>query len=168
MCVWTCSVQDNPLYSDIHVPTGSHSRAVLFYSWDLLIHYQAWLETCEPICFFLSSAGGWSVPLPMWAIVVFQTACRGRASAEILISFFFACFFWCSSPVWWFFASRLGNIHHVFPLFASLFPFWTFGPNGGAFPVFCKLILMQFLHSFCSSLSGKKWFSLLIKIYRHH
>lgn len=121
------------LYSDIHVynPTESHSGTLLFYSWDLLIYYQAWLETCEPIWVFLSSAGGWSVPLPMWAIVMFQTACRGLASAEIFISFL-ACFtfFWCSSPVWWFFASRLGNIHDFFfftsaRLVVSSFDFWT-------------------------------------------
>lgn len=156
MCIWTCSAQDDPLYSDIHVynPTESHSRALLFYSWDLLIHYQAWLETCEPISVFVSSAGGWSVPLPMWAIVMFQTACRGLASAEIFISFF-ACFtfFWCLSPVWWFFGSWLGNIHHFLLLFTSLFPLLTFGPKWEAFPLFCELILLQ-----------KRWgFSSLIR-----
>lgn len=56
----------------------------------------------------LSSAGGWSMPSCMWAIVMFQTVCRCFASAEILISFF-ACVtsVWCLSPLWWLFASRL-------------------------------------------------------------
>lgn len=157
MCVWTCSVQDNPLYSDIHVhkPTGSHSRAVLFYSWDLLIHYQAWLETCEPICFFFF--------ILCWRLIS-AVAHVGRCHVSNCLSWpcfsgdphflFVACFFWRSSPVWWFFASWLGNIHHVVPalrLFVSSLDFRT--RRRSRVPVFCKLILVQFLHSFCPSLS---------------
>lgn len=44
-------------------------------------------DMLNPFGFFFPCA----LPLHMWSIVMFQTACRGFASAELLISFFCLC-----------------------------------------------------------------------------
>lgn len=133
MCIWTCSVQNNTRHCDIHVDDPLNPILGLYY----FIHEICWYTIrlgwrhVNPFG-VLSSSGGWSVPLRIWAIVIFQTACRGFAWAEIFISFF-ACVtcFWCLSSIWWCFqAIEYSSFYTSVYLF--LFPLFTFG----AFPVF--------------------------------
>lgn len=94
---------DDPLYPILAL--------LLFYSWDLLIHYEGWMETRESIRRrFLC----WRSISGVWPIVMLQSACRGFASAEVFISFF-ACVtcFRCLSAYWWLFAPWHCNMHQL-------------------------------------------------------
>lgn len=94
---------DDPLYPILAL--------LLFYSWDLLIHYEGWMETRESIRRrFLC----WRSISGVWPIVMLQSARRGFASAEVFISFF-ACVtcFRCLSAYWWLFAPWHCNMHQL-------------------------------------------------------
>lgn len=52
MCVWTCSVQGNTLYSNIHVDDPLNPILGLYYFIHEILWYiiRLWMETCESIC----------------------------------------------------------------------------------------------------------------------
>lgn len=148
MCIWICSVQNNTLHCDIHVDDPLNPILGLYY----FIHEICWYTIrlgwrhVNPFG-VLSSSGGWSVPLRIWAIVIFQTACCGFASAEIFISFFA-----CVSCFWSLFDDFSLPSHEKFAILYFCLPLFTFG----AFPVFWINSASVDLRMKCVPLSDRK------------